>query len=700
MSTTRWFRTLGLGVFVLACHGLWGDQAPAPFNALEKIQMGPAHTETQEVSLSVGSSAIRFSGAWSPLLQNGKPVGYYLKGQGTLSYTSSFAPEQPVFTRNLKEWTSLKVVKNGDTLAVTIPFKEARIFLGGSVLPPWEGPGSAPMEDSFRQFEQRWNLVEHHVPLHLLAMQAANAPWKTVASVDLEDGGRRWIFQHDGVDQMEETLSCLRSYPNPRANLKGILFKQLLSRQYLGWDPRKGQIAPTHFLLTSLDVDLRAKDKRNADMVVQETILPLEDGLQVFTFKLWSTLETEEDTRVLRIKEIRDAEGNPIEYHHVRDEVALRLPAAARRGTPFTLRVEYGGDFLIQPDNDNYWELPLGSGWYPTPNNMASEWYSFHGTVRTPDDWISFLPGETVRREKDGTWNLLETRTKLPICFATILAGKYYLDEESHDGLTVRVATYGFKPGAANTIFKTQAFNVIRYYERFLGPFPFKEFTIVEKNDWGYGQAPPGMMYITRDAFEQIQSARQLQAVADQVEALKRTGRWIGALPSMKTMDVRHVFAHEIAHQYWGITVKMPNLLEQWVTESFADYCAGLFEKDYKGKGLWDRNLATWGDGAESARFKAPIPLANDLAYTDTYDTFYTRRNLLYNKGPLLLAVLHQEQGDQAFLTWLKSIQTNFKGKFVTTKQLFNLLGYITKKDFKDFYDEYFWDMGLPKLKR
>jgi aminopeptidase N len=164
-------------------------------------------------------------------------------------------------------------------------------------------------------------------------------------------------------------------------------------------------------------------------------------------------------------------------------------------------------------------------------------------------------------------------------------------------------------------------------------------------------------------------------------------------------MDVRHVFAHEIAHQYWGIVVKMPSPQEQWITESFADYCAALFERDYKGKSYYEKHVATWLDKAERTAPKAPIPLANEVHEKDAADRFYTRTNLLYAKGPMLLYSLHQNLGEQAFLTWMKSIQTNFRWKFATTRQLFDLLGFITKRNFMPFYEEYYWGLPMPPKK-
>jgi hypothetical protein len=520
-----------------------------------------------------------------------------------------------------------------------------------------------------------------------------------VAILELDNAERRWLYIFDGAGRMEESLQTLEPLHSTLQDLKGWSYLVPLSRQAIGWDPRRG-IAPVRWQITALDLDLKAKDLRNAEMVVQETITPQEDGLQALTFELWSEIVTPEGTRRLRVSAVTDGQGRKLGFSHSHDQLLVRLAAPTRRGEAVVLRFEYAGDFLIQAGKDNYWQLGVRGAWYPIPAGLSGENYLFHGTVRTPGEWLAFLPGETVRREKEGAWNLVETRTSKPICFVTILAGKYFVDEETKDGLTVRIASYAFKPGLAHKVLKAQAFNVINYYQRFLGPFPFKEFVIVEKNAWGYGQAPPGMMYITREAFEQLQNINQAQELGGLLAEMERRGGPIPGKPtSFSTMDVRHVFAHEIAHQYWGTVVKMPSAEDQWLTESFADYCAALFERDYKGKGLFQRNVAKWeADAAESAS-RAPIPLANDFRPKDGYEAFLTRRNLLYAKGPALLSALHQELGDEVFLTWLKSIQANWRWKFATTRQIFDLLKFMTKKDYMPFFDAYFWGLALPPKK-
>jgi len=345
-------------------------------------------------------------------------------------------------------------------------------------------------------------------------------------------------------------------------------------------------------------------------------------------------------------------------------------------GSVVNLRFEYTGDILVQPGGDSYWELGVRGLWYPSSLSLAGELYTFHGTVRTTGDWISLLPGDTVRRLKDGEWNLAETRTDKPICFVTILGGRYFLEDETRNGLTVRIATYAFKAGVGKKPLLDQAFNVVRYYETFLGPFPFKEFLIVQKNQWGYGQAPPGMMYITKEAFNQHMDWAQFFR-----------------------LGIRKRYAHEIAHQYWGTVVKMPSGEDQWITEAFADYCAALYERDYKGQGQFDQSIAYWRENSKEASRKAPIPLANDLRLKSDYETIVTRTHLLYDKGPNLLLALHQDLGDGAFLVFLKSLQTNFRWRFLPTSKVEDFLKFMTKRDYSSFFDRYFWGLEIPPTK-
>jgi aminopeptidase N len=268
---------------------------------------------------------------------------------------------------------------------------------------------------------------------------------------------------------------------------------------------------------------------------------------------------------------------------------------------------------------------------------------------------------------------VVESVVDKPVQFTIVQAGKYTMYEDKRGERTLRVATYGLPNQRAAKQLTDLAFGFIDYYEYFLGPFPFNEFNIVQVNSYGFGQAPPGTMLITNEAFN---------PTLTEVDQLFSQG-------------INERFAHEIAHQYWAYVVRMPSQEEQWLTESFAEYSAALALRKLKNESSYNRLVATWRGRARDGASVAPIPYANRIE-GDPRTSFIERSALLYNKGPLLLYALHQELGDTQFLTFLKSYTKSFYFKFGTTNGLAGLLQFMTKKDYKPFFEKYFWGTATP----
>jgi len=194
-------------------------------------------------------------------------------------------------------------------------------------------------------------------------------------------------------------------------------------------------------------------------------------------------------------------------------------------------------------------------------------------------------------------------------------------------------------------------------------------------NDLGWGQAPAGMVFITSEAFQPL----------------------LGDDNQMYSEGINERIAHEIAHQYWGTAVRMPSFDEQWLTEAFAEYSAALLLKKFQGDAPYKRLIAHWKAGANESHKLAPIPLANRITTPNNRD--WNRFKLLYDKGPYLLAVLSKQVGDETFMTFLKSYQKSFHNKLGTTKDVAGLLGFMTKQDFKPFFEKYYWGTDVPEIK-
>jgi aminopeptidase N len=378
-------------------------------------------------------------------------------------------------------------------------------------------------------------------------------------------------------------------------------------------------------------------------------------------------------TRSERLRKVTDESGRELAFDHDRDQLVVQLARPAPPDAPFKLRFEIDGDFLVRPGGDSYWELGTRP-WLPLPS-LAGQFYTFHSVVRVKKPFVPFAPGKTIRRAAEGDENVLETRVDRPICFAVILAGAYEVEEDVRNGVTIRVATYALKNPRAVKQLTNLAGNIIQYYEEFLGPFPMPELNVIEINDFGFGQAPPGTMFITKEAFNPlIEEENQLYS-----------------------QGINERFAHEIAHQYWGTAVKMPSREEQWLTESFAEYCAALFLRAYRNEATFNGLVRHWRSQATFATSEVPIPLANRAYSADAATRYYIRTGLLYNKGPAVLRALHKELGDETFFTLLKSYQKSFAWKPASTKKLAGLLQYMTKKDYMPFFERYYWGIEMPK---
>ncbi len=263
-----------------------------------------------------------------------------------------------------------------------------------------------------------------------------------------------------------------------------------------------------------------------------------------------------------------------------------------------------------------------------------------------------------------------------PVQFMVMMAGKYVFDEATQDGVTVRVASYASGNRRAFKKLVNLSQKMITYYTAFLGPFPFKEFNVVQINDLGWGQAPPGFMFITNEAFAPI---------GDRVNQLYSGG-------------INERFAHEIAHQYWGHVVKMPSREEQWLTESFAEVSAGLLIRDLRGKSDFKGLTAVWESRAGMVADRAPIPLANMLRNRSDYaSAALTRTYLLYFKGPWILDAVRRDIGDRSFLIFLRSCQSTMAWRFGNTAIVEKVLEAVTKKSWKPFFDRYYWGTEMPK---
>lgn len=676
-------RSLGLVlVGILAASGAARGATATPglvetVEGFEKLQIASESAPVANLKLTSGRfECVLTSGRAAFVKAGADVVGLFFEGSGTMEYLSVDAIEAPVVTYVAKKSSGLKPEKTDKGVRLRDKFTKLLWIAAGAPLPELSGLVAQPLSASFRAHEEEFRRRRGSPRSFGFALQKFNAPTAPYLWVEMEGGTDDLVYVRDGMENPFESLSVLRDRNTNEAKLKDALWSVLLSHQPTGWDRR---VPPRpRFVLADVDVEVAASDGKDVKLSVVETLVPQKAPQSVFRFDLDSTVYTtfgaHLTTRSEHVRKVTDEAGRSLGFFHDRDELIIQLREPAPADKPVKVRFELDGDFLVHPGGNSYWELGVWS-WFPQPE-LCEQYYTFHSVVRVQKPFLPFATGRTIRRTVEGDENVLETREDNPIMFAVILAGDYTYKEQVRDGVTIRVATYALKNDRAVKQLTDLTATIIQFYTEFLGPFPFPEFNIIEISDYGFGQAPPGVMFITKEAFNPLDDL----------------------LSQLYSGGVNERIAHEIAHQYWGHAVKMPSDEEAWLSESFAEYSAALFMKAGKGESTYKMMLGHWKGAARFTVDVAPIPLANRVViWNDATTQRAIRTGLLYDKGPVLLASLNRQLGDEVFLTFLKSFQKSFRWKFGSTKKVEGLLQFMTKQDFGPFFEANYWGTAMPK---
>jgi hypothetical protein len=563
------------------------EELAALIETYENPVLGPS-SKIENLSIGIANITVELTGSAAPVKVGKDVVGLFFSGSGKYTYQTSDAMEAGIAMFEAKKASKIKAEKRGNAVVMSESFSRMFLRTGGVALPELPQTPGAPLDELFRAHRESFGRARVTPASHLLVRQRLDRPSSPVAWIEFE-GEEMTLYTLDSIEQKSETLSSLfRQVQAPTSELRNMLIPITISEQAVGRDRRNFLDPP--YLLSAIDYTLIANEDETAKLTIEETITPRAYAQRSFHFNLHSRIwDSSARARDYHVDRVTDESGKELQFHHAHDSVVVGLPAKAAANAPLKIRFEISGNFLHHPNGDSFWELGT-EPWFPQPE-LNGQYYTIHSTVKVHKPWIAFAPGDTVRREAEGDFNVVESRIPKPVQFAVVLAGKYALAEEKHEDLTIRVASYAGNNDRAMKQLGNLAWKMIKYYEPWLGPFPFKEFNIIEINQLGYGQAPPATMFITKEAFNPT----------------------LGEDNQIFSRGINHRFAHEIAHQYWGHVVKMGSEEEQWVTEAFAEYCSSLVIKKLKGEGHYDGMVATWranqrrrGRGADPAREPHP----------------------------------------------------------------------------------------------
>ena len=626
--------------------------------------------------LSVGHAHLDLvSGQAAYVLAGREVVGIYFRGEGKLEYATTDPTEVPAVRWNVRQNTGLKPEETGSSLTLRDRFAEVLWLVGGETLPELQGASvGRALDQPFAKHRAKFGRRGGTSIEAMFTLWRFNATDRRLVYAEVAGGNVDVVYDFDdAIDKHEELLALLDAPAGGALDAKS-LEAVCLSERPLGRDPREPLVPEV--LMSHVDVALTATGDRDVTISATGTFSAVSAELRALRLYLASQrrlsegVEQRQLSLPLQLKGVYDESGNHLPFSHKQDTLIVGLLTPMRPGTPMKLRFEIEGAILHRPEGNDYWELG-DEAWFPQPA-WAAQIYTARCVVRVQRPFTPLASGVTISRTVDGDFNVLETRADKPIRGLTVLAGKYYVTEETLNGTTIRLVSYGQKNPVGSAKLMKLVRGLVEYYSGFLGPFPFSEFNVVGKTEAFFMiETRPGFLLVNQALFGPALGGKTVRFQGG-------TGKRV---------------ARGIASQYWGQAVKAASPEEWWVTEGFAEMSAALAIRDLQRPSDFEEIRKGWRSNAKKATDVAPIPLAHRLhgagAHKFTYD-------LLFAKGAWLLDSIRRELGERPFLVFLSSCQATSLWKLGRAKTVLAVLEAVSKRPWDSFFEASYWGTGMP----
>jgi hypothetical protein len=321
--------------------------------------------------------------------------------------------------------------------------------------------------------------------------------------------------------------------------------------------------------------------------------LPLEPQRRTVRFDLANNFlraRWDDPHRLVEVRRVTDAAGHELPFLHARHELLVGFPQPLG-SDPMRMNIEIEAEVVIQISDQSYW-IPDGFAWFPQHGWLGGR-YGLDWTVRLRPALAAVGAGRRVEEREEDRLRVYRWVSDEPIRKPSLIVGKFRsLDlpaDKIRPGFPERVTVHAFAQGAfqgwrrADSVMD-EAEEILAFLVDRFGAFPYPKVEIVQMPaGLGYGHSPAGVVELTGEAFGQD------AAFGD---------------------SFHRFFAHEIAHQWWGDLVAPATAEDIWLSESLAEYAAGLFVRHSQGEERFEQLLNTWADLARSADDRAPIVYA------------------------------------------------------------------------------------------
>ncbi len=400
-----------------------------------------------------------------------------------------------------------------------------------------------------------------------------------------------------------------------------------------------------------------------------------------------------------------------------------------KAGGEHHLVITYEGDKVVHKAGGGNFSVGARQSWYPNLNSFH-DYAHYDLTFRVPKQYTLVSVGKLEKEWQEQGQSCTHWQSGIPLVVAGFNYGIFkkkeitdkttgfaiegYANSETPDYLkeialqseTAGLESMGAGAGAPSlgtmspsslmngTL--TEAQNAVRIYSTWFGKPTYSRLALTQQPDFDFGQSWPTLVYLPMSAY------------------LDSTQRWmLVGIDKGLSEFVEEVTPHEVAHQWWGHTVSDATYHDAWLSESFAEFSAGIYLQVTQKP---DRVNRFWADARKRILEKNKFGQApNDAGPISMGFRLNTEKNfaystIVYEKGAFVLHMLQQimydkNESDKPFIAMMHEFVEQYRNRNATTEDFQKVAEkYVTphtdlagngKLDW--FFSEWVYGTAIPK---
>jgi hypothetical protein len=421
------------------------------------------------------------------------------------------------------------------------------------------------------------------------------------------------------------------------------------------------------------------------------------------------------------------SDGTPLPYLHRCHELLVLLPAPLAKGEQTVVHVKATENTIVQLTSSSFGVYSTYA-WFPQIGFNGGR-YTTDWTVKVAKPLLIAGTGDVVREWTEGNLNCGQWKSDVPVQFASFIFGDFQATDGAYKRASPGSGEVGLRlltgrgralPGSLTTPGETPGFKVgfeieehnfkgnpqailhnisegLKTYETVFGPFPFAQLDITEMAPYeGWAQSPAGFIMVSSidKGGTMLEDLEAGETDNDQVHVKVHRDEQ-GGLGRVGGGGIGDQFVyHELAHQWWGHQIGWASSEDAWISESWAEYSAGLMIDAIDHKRFVDMR-DKWKHYASIAD---PFGTIATAYRTSTVEHPYEYTFLVYDKGPYVVHMLRTWMGWDKFSKYVNTIQTKYKGTNINTDTLAREASAVMGYDMFPFFDQWVRDKGIPKV--